>query len=43
MAQLIFYDRPDQEGPKFSDYNITEIANPESLQVNVGSNCSHGV
>ncbi|XP_076116156.1 uncharacterized protein LOC143083749 [Mytilus galloprovincialis] len=35
-AQLIFYDRPDQTGPKFSDYNITEVANPDSLKETLG-------
>ena len=32
-AQLIFYERTDQEGPKFSDYSITVVPDPQSLQV----------
>lgn len=35
-SQLIFYERPDQDGPKFSDYNITEITEPQSLQETLG-------
>jgi predicted adenylyl cyclase CyaB len=31
-GQLIYYTRPDQEGPKRSDYQIAETANPESLK-----------
>lgn len=31
-AQLVFYDRKDESGPKLSEYNITEITDPESLQ-----------
>ncbi len=33
QAQLIFYSRPDQEGPKLSDYHITLIENPADLKV----------
>lgn len=36
MAQLIFYDRQDQTGPKFSDYNITEVTDPDSLKETLG-------
>ncbi len=31
-AQLIFYQRTDQAGPKLCDYSIIEITSPESLQ-----------
>lgn len=31
-AQLIFYTRPDQEGPKRSDYHIARISDPENLK-----------
>jgi len=31
-AQLIYYTRPDQEGPKRSDYHIYETADPENLK-----------
>ena len=31
-GQLIFYARPDQEGPKRSDYHIYETADPENLK-----------
>ena len=31
-AQLIYYTRPDQEGPKRSDYHIYETAEPENLK-----------
>ena len=34
-AQLIFYDRPDVEGPKLSDYHITMVVNPDDLKVNL--------
>lgn len=32
-AQLIYYTRPDQEGPKRSDYHISETADPENLKI----------
>ncbi|KAK3104189.1 hypothetical protein FSP39_025140 [Pinctada imbricata] len=32
FSELIFYDRPDQEGPKFSDYSKTNVDDPTSLQ-----------
>ena len=32
-SQLIFYDRKDESGPKFSDYHITQITDSEGLQV----------
>ena len=31
-AQLIYYSRPDQEGPKRSDYHVYETADPENLK-----------
>jgi len=31
-AQLIFYTRPDQEGPKRSDYHIAHTTDPENLK-----------
>lgn len=32
QAQLIYYTRPDQEGPKRSDYHIFHTADPANLQ-----------
>jgi predicted adenylyl cyclase CyaB len=32
QAQLIFYTRPDQEGPKRSDYHITYSQDPQNLK-----------
>ena len=31
-AQLIYYERPDQDGPKRSDYQIFETTDPENLK-----------
>ena len=31
-AQLIYYTRPDQEGPKRSDYHLTRSADPQNLK-----------
>ncbi len=31
-AQLIYYTRPDQEGPKRSDYHITRSDDPDNLK-----------
>ncbi len=31
-AQLVYYERPDQGGPKRSDYHIFETADPERLK-----------
>lgn len=31
-AQLIYYDRPDQGGPKRSDYRIFETSDPQGLK-----------
>lgn len=32
QGYLIYYERPDQEGPKRSDYHLAETHNPESLK-----------
>jgi predicted adenylyl cyclase CyaB len=32
QAQLIYYTRPDQQGPKRSDYHITRSPDPENLR-----------
>jgi predicted adenylyl cyclase CyaB len=32
MGQLIYYERPDQEGPKRSDYHLAETSDPENLK-----------
>ena len=32
QSQLIYYTRPDQEGPKRSDYHITRSPDPENLK-----------
>ena len=31
-GQLIYYTRPDQEGPKRSDYHIAHVSDPENLR-----------
>lgn len=31
-AQLVWYARPDEEGPKASDYRLVPVANPETLK-----------
>jgi predicted adenylyl cyclase CyaB len=31
-AQLVYYERPNQDGPKRSDYHIFETSDPESLK-----------
>ena len=31
-AELIYYTRPDQEGPKRSDYHIARTSDPENLK-----------
>lgn len=35
-AQLIYYERPDQDGPKRSDYSIFETQDPDSLKRTLG-------
>src|SRR5512140_2251168 len=35
-AQLIYYERVDQDGPKRSDYQIFETLDPESLKLTLG-------
>jgi predicted adenylyl cyclase CyaB len=32
LAQLVYYERPDREGPKSSNYFIYETSNPEDLK-----------
>ena len=32
QGQLIFYTRPDQEGPKRSEYHISHTSDPENLR-----------
>jgi predicted adenylyl cyclase CyaB len=32
QAQLIYYTRPDQEGPKRSDYHLSHSSDPEGLK-----------
>jgi predicted adenylyl cyclase CyaB len=36
-AQLIYYERPDQNGPKLSSYQIFETGNPEGLKAILSS------
>lgn len=31
-AHLVWYQRPDEEGPKASDYRLVPVANPETLK-----------
>lgn len=31
-AQLVWYARPDQKGPKASDYRLVPVTNPETLK-----------
>lgn len=35
-AQLIYYERPDQDGPKRSDYQIFETKDPDNLKLTLG-------
>ena len=32
QAQLVYYERPDQDGPKRSSYHIFETSDPQGLQ-----------
>ncbi|MGB8212999.1 MAG: class IV adenylate cyclase [Anaerolineales bacterium] len=32
LGQLVYYERPDQEGPKLSNYQISETNDPEGLK-----------
>jgi predicted adenylyl cyclase CyaB len=32
LGYLIYYERPDQDGPKRSDYHLAETRDPESLK-----------
>jgi len=36
-AQLIYYERPDRDGPKRSDYILTESRDPEGLKHTLAS------
>ena len=38
-AQLIWYQRPDQSGPKASDYRLTAVAEPEALKQTLAAAC----
>ena len=33
MGYLIYYERPDQDGPKRSDYHLAETHEPEKLKI----------
>jgi predicted adenylyl cyclase CyaB len=35
-AQLVFYERPDQDGPKRSNYHIYETHDPAGLKITLG-------
>ena len=32
LGQLVYYERPDQDGPKHSNYHIFETGNPQGLK-----------
>ena len=32
-GQLVYYERPDQDGPKHSNYHIFETSDPEGLKI----------
>jgi adenylate cyclase, class 2 len=36
-AHLVWYSRPDEPGPKASDYLLVPVANPETLKAALGS------
>ena len=36
-AQLVWYERPDEEGPAASDYRLVPVANPETLKAALAS------
>jgi len=36
-AQLVYYERPDQEGPKRSTYSIFETSDPQSLKATLSA------
>lgn len=33
LGYLIYYERPDQDGPKRSDYSLAETRDPENLKI----------
>ena len=33
LGYLIYYERPDQDGPKRSDYHLAETRDPENLKI----------
>jgi adenylate cyclase class IV len=40
-SQLIFYERPNADGPKVSDFHISEVNNPDQLKVGTVSIVYH--
>ncbi|MHB8900890.1 MAG: class IV adenylate cyclase [Thermoguttaceae bacterium] len=38
-AHLVWYARPDEEGPKASDYRIVPVGNPETLKAALADAC----
>ena len=33
VGELIYYERPDQDGPKRSDYHLAKTSDPENLKI----------
>lgn len=42
-SQLVWYARPDAEGPKRSDYRLVPVANPETLKAALSAALGVGV